>query len=74
MLKIVFGFVLLVAGLIMAIPGVSGPGLLAVVGALAILAGEFVWARKLLHRFKSGAEQVRSAVWKSKPRSPGPKE
>lgn len=67
MLKIVSGFFLLVTGLVMAIPGVPGPGLLTVIGALAILAGEFVWAQKLLHRFKSGAEQIKTAVWKRKP-------
>ncbi len=71
MLKIVSGFVLLVVGLVMAIPGVPGPGLLTVVGALALLAGEFVWARRLLHRFKSGVEQIRTAVWKSNPPSTG---
>ena len=65
MLKIVFGFFLLVAGFVMAIPGVPGPGLLTIIGALAILAGEFVWAQKLLHRFKSGAEQIKSVVWKN---------
>lgn len=71
MLKIVFGFFLLVAGLVMAIPGVPGPGLLSILGALAILAGEFVWARNLLQRFKSGAEQMKTAVWKSKPPAGG---
>jgi len=71
MLKIVFGFFLLVAGLVMAIPGVPGPGLLIILGALAILAGEFVWARNLLQRFKAGAEQMKTAVWKSKPPSGG---
>ncbi|MCX6900161.1 MAG: PGPGW domain-containing protein [Verrucomicrobia bacterium] len=71
MLKIVFGFFMLVAGLVAAIPGVPGPGLLIILGALAILAGEFVWARTLLHRFKAGAEQMKNAVWKSKPPSGG---
>ncbi len=71
MLKIVFGFFMLVAGLVTTIPGVPGPGLLIILGALAILAGEFVWARKLLHRFKAGAEQMKNAVWKSKPPSNG---
>ncbi|MFA6564030.1 MAG: PGPGW domain-containing protein [Verrucomicrobiia bacterium] len=71
MLKIVFGFFMLVAGLVTAIPGVPGPGLLIILGALAILAGEFVWARKLLHRFKAGAEQMKNAVWKNKSPSNG---
>lgn len=71
LLKIVFGFLMLIAGLVTAIPGVPGPGFLIVLGALAILAGEFVWARKLLHRFKAGAEQMKNAMWKSKPPSNG---
>jgi hypothetical protein len=69
MLKVVFGFIMLIAGLITSIPGVPGPGFLIVIGALAILAGEFVWARKLLHRFKASAEQMKNAVWKNKPAS-----
>lgn len=66
LLKIVFGFLMLIAGLIMAIPGVPGPGLVVIVGGLAVLAGEFVWASKLLQRFKTGAEQVKNAMRKSK--------
>lgn len=71
MVKVVFGFILLIAGLIASIPGVPGPGFLIIIGALAILASEFVWARKLLHRFKAGAEQMKKAVWKDKPSSNG---
>jgi tellurite resistance protein TerC len=49
-LKIIAGFALLPLGVIMlALPG---PGWLTIVLALAILAGEFVWARKLLDRLK----------------------
>ena len=49
-LKIVAGFALLPLGVIMlALPG---PGWLTIVLALVILAGEFVWARKLLDRLK----------------------
>ena len=55
---------MLVAGLVTAIPGVPGPGLLIILGALAILAGEFVWAQKLLHRFKASAEKIKTVVWK----------
>ena len=50
-LKIAIGFVLLPLGVIMiALPG---PGWLTIALALAILAGEFVWARKLLDRLKA---------------------
>ena len=50
-IKIVFGFTLLVAGVAMlALPG---PGWLTIALALAVLAGEFVWARRLLNRLKT---------------------
>ncbi|MFZ2643097.1 MAG: PGPGW domain-containing protein [Verrucomicrobiia bacterium] len=65
LLKIVFGFFLLVAGLVTAIPGVPGPGLLIILGALAILAGEFVWAQKLLQRCRASAEKIKTAVWRN---------
>lgn len=56
---IVVGFTLLVAGLVMSVPLVPGPGLLLVVGALAILAVEFVWARRLLDRVKEQGSRLR---------------
>ena len=50
-LKIVVGFALLPIGVLMlALPG---PGWLTIAVALAILAGEFVWAQKLLDRLKT---------------------
>lgn len=50
-LKIILGFALLPAGVAMlALPG---PGWLTIALALAILAGEFVWARRLLDRLKA---------------------
>ena len=55
--KIVGGFLLLVAGVVMiALPG---PGWLTIFAALAILAGEFLWARKLLDRLKSQVNRLR---------------
>lgn len=59
---IVVGFTLLVAGLVMSVPLVPGPGLLVVVGALAILAMEFVWARRLLERVKAQAARWRESL------------
>ena len=56
---IVVGFTLLAVGLVMSVPLVPGPGLLVVVGALAILAVEFVWARRLLERVKEQASRLR---------------
>jgi uncharacterized protein (TIGR02611 family) len=56
---IVIGFTLLAAGLVMSVPLVPGPGLLLVVAALAILAVEFVWARRLLDRVKEHGSRLR---------------
>ena len=50
-LKVAVGFLLLPLGVLMlALPG---PGWLTIALALAILAGEFVWARNLLDRLKA---------------------
>ena len=57
---IVVGFTLLAAGLVMSVPLVPGPGLLVVVGALAILAVEFLWARRLLERVKEQGYRIRA--------------
>ncbi|MEI6084112.1 MAG: PGPGW domain-containing protein [Verrucomicrobiota bacterium] len=58
----VFGFTLLAVGLVMCIPLVPGPGLLVVIGALAILAVEFVWARRLLERVKTQGNRLRERL------------
>ena len=48
--KTVGGFLLLAAGIAMiALPG---PGWLTIAAGLAILAGEFIWARRLLDQLK----------------------
>jgi thiol:disulfide interchange protein len=50
LLKIAVGFVLLGAGAAMVV--LPGPGWLTIVAGLAILAGEFPWARRALDRLK----------------------
>ena len=55
--KVVGGFLLLIAGIVMiALPG---PGWLTIVAGLAILAGEFIWARRLLDRLKDQAGRLK---------------
>ena len=55
--KIAGGFLLLAAGIAMiALPG---PGWLTIAAGLAILAGEFIWARRLLDRLKSQVDRLR---------------
>jgi putative transmembrane protein PGPGW len=47
-LRVVCGFLILSAGLILAIPGVPGPGIPLVLLGLVILSGQFSWAKRLL--------------------------
>jgi Putative transmembrane protein (PGPGW). len=55
--KTVMGFALLGAGIAMlALPG---PGWLMIIAGLAMLAGEFQWARRLLDQVKDAANRVR---------------
>ncbi len=65
--KILGGFTLLVVGIVMLVT--PGPGWLVIIGGLAMLAAEFVWARRLLDRLKSQGERLRQSVipsWHSK--------
>jgi uncharacterized protein (TIGR02611 family) len=62
--KIVAGFALLVAGLIMLVT--PGPGWITIALGLALLSSEFKWARYLLDRLKEKGIQIRDAVRKPK--------
>lgn len=58
--RIVLGFTALALGVaLMVLPG---PGILTIAIGLAILATEFVWARRLLDRFKVQARAARDAL------------
>jgi hypothetical protein len=78
LVKIVFAFTLLLIALILGfVPGIPGWPL-AIVG-LTILAAEYVWARRLLHRVHRGAHHVKAAArWrpnrlrKDRPKGPPP--
>ena len=56
-LKILFGFTLLVVGVVMLIT--PGPGWLVIVLALGVLAAEFVWARQLLNHMKEQGDRLK---------------
>ena len=58
LVKIVVGFTLLVLGTIMLVT--PGPGLLAIGFGLALLAAEFVWARRLLNRLKTHGDKLKA--------------
>jgi uncharacterized protein (TIGR02611 family) len=65
--KILGGFTLLFLGVVMLLT--PGPGWLVIIGGLAMLAAEFVWARRLLDRLKSEGERLRHTLmptWGSK--------
>jgi len=59
LIKIVFGFTILAAGLVMLVT--PGPGLAAIALGLLLLA-EFAWARSLLKHIKEQGVKLRDAV------------
>jgi uncharacterized protein (TIGR02611 family) len=61
-LRIVVGFTLLLAGVVMIVT--PGPGWLVILLGLGLLAAEFVWARRLMDRIKREGDRVRDAVWR----------
>jgi uncharacterized protein (TIGR02611 family) len=66
--KIVFGFTVLVLGVVMIVT--PGPGWLVILFGLGILAAEFVWARRLLDRLKKEGLRIRDAVLMRQPVKP----
>ena len=61
LVRIVVGFTLLaLGGIALVLPG---PGWLTIALGLALLASEFVWARRLLDRVKAGAGKVQNAMY-----------
>lgn len=61
-LQVILGFFLVIAGLILALPGVPGPGLLLVLGGLVLLSQHFHWARRALAWARRKADQARRAA------------
>jgi len=57
-ITIVVGVTVLLIGIIM-LP-LPGPGFLIILGALTILAAEFIWAKRLLFRLKKTAAHIKS--------------
>ncbi|RJP80215.1 MAG: hypothetical protein C4524_03995 [Candidatus Zixiibacteriota bacterium] len=55
---VLFGVALLV---------LPGPAFIVIPAGLAILATEFLWARKILHGMKNQASRVAGSFWKRKP-------
>jgi len=61
--KIVIGFTLLLAGVAMLLT--PGPGWVMIALGLAVLAAEFVWARRLLERLKAQSVKIRNSILQS---------
>ena len=57
-IRITGGIVIVLVGLILAIPGVPGPGLLVIFIGLSILAMDFVWAHRLKTKIEHQAGKV----------------
>jgi tellurite resistance protein TerC len=57
---IVIGFTVLVLGIVLIV--LPGPAVLVIPLGLAILATEFVWARRLLVRFKWKARRLKNSI------------
>ena len=58
--RVVAGFTLLLAGVVMLVT--PGPGWLVILLGLGLLAAEFVWARRLMDRIKREGGRLRDAV------------
>jgi tellurite resistance protein TerC len=56
---IVIGFTAILFGIIMLVT--PGPGIATIIGGVAILATEFVWAKRLLKRFGDGANNLKNS-------------
>ena len=61
-IRIATGVVVVIAGLIMSIPGVPGPGLVVAFAGLSILAIDFVWAHRLKTKLQDQAGKVVNRV------------
>lgn len=62
------GFTVLAIGVVMLVT--PGPGLLVIIGGLAILAHEFAWAARALERAKLRAALAKEAALRRTPRRP----
>ena len=57
--RITTGVVLVIAGIVLSIPGIPGPGLVVIFIGLSILAIDFVWA----HRLKTKIQEKTKAAY-----------
>jgi hypothetical protein len=76
-LRVAVGVSLLFLGLILAIPGVPGPGVATIILALVILRDHFTWAKRALEWFHRKAHDMgwppRHSAKQSEPPGEGPR-
>jgi uncharacterized protein (TIGR02611 family) len=65
----VAGFVVVLVGAAMLV--LPGPGIIVIIGGLAILATEYVWAQRLLKIAKEKANQAKDAILRKKKEAEG---
>lgn len=71
--RVVAGFTLLAAGVVMLVT--PGPGWVAILLGLGLLAAEFVWARRLMDRIKREGNRIKGTVLgRQEPPTPKPDE
>lgn len=63
LITVVIGFTVVLVGVVMLVT--PGPGIAAIVLGLALLGTEFLWARKLMKRFKQEANNVKDSFVKT---------
>jgi len=56
--RVVLGLAALVAGAVLALPGVPGPGVLVIFFGLTVLSHEFHWARRLRDWMRATFDQL----------------
>lgn len=61
-IRISLGFLALIAGAILSLPGVPGPGIALIIFGLVILADHYSWARRALDWAKEKANRMRERV------------
>ncbi|HWR54011.1 MAG TPA: PGPGW domain-containing protein [Bryobacteraceae bacterium] len=68
--RIVAGFIVIIVGLLLSLPGIPGPGLAIAVLGLAMLAPHFEWAQRLQDWGKRKLEQAKARV-RNRRKTPG---
>ncbi len=60
MIVIIFGFTILLLGI--ALLFLPGPGILIIILGLFVLSAEYVWAKRLMNRVKSGVNKIKNKI------------